>query len=70
MLWIIKEDRSYQIVSCNLFYNRKNKMHEIWASNAKGENFKLDEKRKREDVLLIKEAIDYAIETGETALRL
>lgn len=70
MLWIIKNDTSYQIVSCNMFHNIETGMHELWVTRHNGKNLKIEEDVEKEKVLLVKEAIDYAIEHNETTLRL
>lgn len=68
MLWVIKGDYSHQIVSCNI--HEDNGVFQLWVTRTNGKNIKLEESANREEVLLIKEAIDYAIEHREPTLRL
>jgi len=68
MLWIIKGDFSHQIVSCNIF--EEGDMYQLWVTRPNGKNLKLEEKADKAEIVLIKEAIDYAIEHGEPVLRL
>lgn len=70
MLWIIKGDTSHQIVSCNTFHNFETGLYELWVTRVNGKNLKLEENADKKEVLLIKDAIDFAIESGETTLRL
>ncbi len=68
MLWLIKENASHQIVSCNI--HNANNTFELWITRPNDKNLKIVESTQLEDVTTIKEAIDYAIENGIPALRL
>lgn len=68
MLWLIKEDASHQIMSCNI--HNANNTFELWITRPNDKNLKIAESTKQEDVAIIKEAIDYAIENSIPALRL
>lgn len=70
MLWLVTEDLSYQIISCNLHKNTENGEYEVWVTRPTGKNIKILSSSKLEDVKEIKEAIDYSIEHKEAALRL
>lgn len=68
MIWIIKNDMSHQIISCNI-HNEDNK-YQLWVTRPNGKNLKLEESVNKEEVMELKQAIDYAIEHNEQALRL
>lgn len=68
MLWLIKEDASHQIMSCNIHNN--NNSYELWVTRPNDKSLKIAESTQQEDIMTIKEAIDYAIENGIPALRL
>ena len=69
MLWIVtKDNASHCIISCNI--HEKDGMYQLWVTRANDKSLKLDESAKLEDITIIKEAIDFAIETGERVLRL
>lgn len=68
MIWIVKEDQSHEIISCNI--HEEGGMFQVWATRPNDKSFKLDENKDRKVVMEIKEAIDFAIERGEGALRL
>ncbi len=67
-MWIIKEDVSMEIIGCNIHHKENN--YELWVTRTNGKNYKLFENESLDEVNLYKEAIDYAIENKETALRL
>lgn len=73
MLWLKGTDKngdeySHAIVSCNTAF--KNDMHELWVTRPGGKSLFITKSKNKDEVLEIKEAIDYAIENGETMLRL
>lgn len=70
MLWIIKNDVSYEIVSCNKHFDDKNDVYQLWITRTNGKSIKILESINEDDISLAKGAIDYAIENKETALRL
>lgn len=70
MLWLIKEEASHQIMSCNVHMNDGSGNFELWITRPNDKNLKVAESADRADVIEIKEAIDFAIETGVSALRI
>ena len=68
MLWLIVEGASYQIIGCNI--HEKDGVHQLWVEQANGKPRKIAENTEKSEVTIIKGAIDYAIETNETTLRL
>ena len=68
MIWIVKGDFSHQIVSCNVHF--EDDKYQLWVTRVNGKSLKLDENVNKDEILVIKEAIDYAIEHKEHALRL
>lgn len=70
MLWIIKGEMSHQIISCNVHFNSETKKYELWVARPNGKSLKLQESTNEEEVVIIKEAIDFAIEHKDNVLRL
>lgn len=68
MIWLVINNESLQIVSCNI-HNSKEDVYELWVTRVNGKNLKIKEGTYGK-VAEIKEAIDYAIENNEKALRL
>lgn len=68
MLWLVKEETSYEIVSCNI--HEQDGIYQVWVTRPNGKSLKIDENVDKKEVIFIKEAIDFAIEKGEKALRL
>ncbi len=68
MIWIIKDEMSHQIISCNV--HLEDGKHQLWVTRPNGKSLKLQESEQKEEVMIIKEAIDFAIEHNEQALRL
>ena len=68
MLWLVTEESSNLIVSCNLHH--KNDMHSVWVERQNGKNMKVLESNDLDKVKEIRNAIDYAIETKEPTLDL
>lgn len=68
MFWLILDDVSHQIVSCNIHYN--NDKFELWVTRPNDKNLKIAESSDAEDIREIKEAIDFAIENNVKALRI
>ena len=67
MLWIVDDNASYQIISCNT--HDEGEISQLWITRPNGKSLKIREGSK-EEVRLFKEAIDWAIEHKETVLRL
>ena len=70
MIAIIKGNVTHYMISSNTNYNEKEDKHELWISRPNGKNLKIKESSDEEEIILIKEAIDYGIEHGEHAIRL
>lgn len=73
MLWLIIKNASHQIMSCNIHENKdenKNTSFQLWVTRPNGKNLKIKEDKDISIIKEIKEAIDYAVEHKETALRL
>lgn len=68
MFWLILDDVSHQIVSCNIHCN--NDKFELWVTRPNDKNLKITESFDAEDIREIKEAIDFAIENNFKALRI
>lgn len=68
MLWLITKNTSYEITSCNT--HNDNGTHQLWVTKSNGKSVKINESNNKQEINTIKDAIDYAIETKETALRL
>lgn len=71
MLWIIDTNQSHEIISCNIFDNLdKTGKFELWVTRPGGKSLIISESEDANDIFELKDAIDYAIETNERALRL
>lgn len=68
MLWLIVGDASHNIIGCNTC--EKNGMHQVWVERVNGKTLKVRESKNKNDVQIVKEAIDYAIENGHKTLNL
>lgn len=68
MIWLVINNESHQIVSCNI-HNSEKDVYELWVTRVNGKSLKIKEGT-YEKIVEIKEAIDYAIENDEKALRL
>jgi hypothetical protein len=68
MLWIVDGIASYEVSGCNI--HKKEDMFQLWIERKSGKTLMLRESTIVDEINLIKEAIDYAIEHGEPALRL
>lgn len=67
-MWLIDKEFSHEIISCNIHEN--DGVHELWVTRPNGKSLKIQENKDRAVVEELKEAIDYAIEHKESALRL
>ena len=65
MIWLIKGDESHNIVSCNVFENEEEEQYEVWVTRPNSKNLKIFTHELKKEASLLKEAIDYAIKTGE-----
>jgi len=68
MFWLIIGDVSHQIMSCNIHNN--NDKFELWVTRPNDKNLKIAESNDEADIREIKDAIDFAIEHGASALRI
>ncbi len=68
MLWIIIKGASYQIIGCNVHHEGDN--YQLWVERTNGKNLKIVESTNEEEVSVVKDAIDYAIQHGEPTLEL
>ena len=62
MIWIIVNDESHQIISCNI--HSADGRHQLWVTRPNGKNLKVLEKDTHSEIMEVKEAIDYAISSG------
>lgn len=63
MIWIINNEESHEIISCNTSYGEDDK-GELWITRPNGKNLRVF-RGSNYEVRELKEAIDYAIKTGE-----
>ena len=70
MLWLIDTDQSHEIISCNIFDNQTKGKYELWVTRPGGKSLIISESDDANEIYELKDAIDYAIETNERALRL
>lgn len=68
MLWLVIGDESHQIISCNV--HEEDGVYQLWISRPNGKNKKIDESKDKNEMILIKEAIDYAISKQDPILKL
>lgn len=67
-MWIIQEDSSHEIVSCNV--HEKDGIFQLWVTRPNDKSLKIMESDKEDVILEIKEAIDFAVIHGQNALEL
>ena len=65
MIWEIKGDESHEIMSSNMFENEEEEIFEVWITRPNGKNLKVFVHEDKDEAKLFKEALDYAIKTGE-----
>ncbi len=68
MLWLVLKNASHNIISCNTF--KEGDKHQLWVTRPNGKNLMILESTDENEITTAKNAIDYAIEQKETALRL
>ena len=68
MLWIVVKGASYQIISCNT--HKDGDKYQLWVERLNGKSLKIVESTDKNEVELVKEAIDYAIKHREPVLEL
>ena len=73
MLWLILKQASHQIMSCNIHNDvdkEGNPIYQLWITRPNGKSLKIEENKEKKFIEEIKNAIDFAIENKEPALRL
>lgn len=71
MLCLIKDKVSQTIISCNTHFDEKKELpFQLWGTRPGDKNFLIKESASEAEIIELKGAIDYAVESGETALRL
>lgn len=68
MIWLILGEASHQIIACNI--HEENNLFQLWVTRANGKTMKIQEHADKNEIIFVKEAIDYAIENGEKALKI
>ena len=68
-MWIVEDKLSYEIIGVNI-HTTVNNMHEVWATKKDGKTKLIKKSKDINEVSEIKEAIDYAIKTGDKVLEL
>lgn len=68
MLWLVIKGASHQIISCNI--HKESGLFQLWIERPNGKTLKISESKHLADVQEVKDAIDYAIKTGQPSLEL
>ena len=68
MLWLIIGNNSHEIISCNTC--ERDGKHQVWVERVNGKTLKVGEGENKQEITDIKEAIDFAIQTGHKTLSL
>lgn len=68
MIWLITKERSINVASCNV--HKEGDSYQLWVTYASNKSIKLKESKDEDEINLIKEAIDFAIENNDPVLRL
>lgn len=68
MLWLVMEEGSYQIISCNT--HKEGELYQLWVERPNHKSLKIIESNNMYDVQEAKDAIDYAIGQGHKVLEL
>lgn len=64
-MWLVMSSKSFEIKGINLHANEKNNKHELWVTKPDGKTVLVFESKDITAIIELKEAIDFAIETGE-----
>ena len=67
-MWIIQEEVSHEVISCNI--HQDGDIHQLWVTRSNGKSLKIMESKNKEEIITAKDAFDYAIEHGEPALHI
>lgn len=70
MLWLVLNGASHEIISTNMFEDKINNNHQLWVTRPGGKSLMIAENINKDEIETIKNAIDFAIESKETTLRL
>ena len=71
MIWLVTKNESFQITGQNLFHNKKEEQFELWGTRLiSGKTILIFASKEEEEVKLLRDAIDYAIEHGEKTFTL
>lgn len=71
MLWIIMSDTvSFAIVGSNTHFDRENHVFSVWGTKTDGTSMRIRESKVRDEIMEIKQAIDYAISSAHPSLDL
>jgi len=68
MLWLVINGESHQIIGCNT--HERNGKHQLWVERVNGKTMLISESKDKDEIDLVKDAIDYAIENKDNILRL
>ncbi len=67
MIWLVKDDASYQVTGCNI--GNKDGLFQLWVERPNTKSLKVAESADKELIKLHKEAIDHAISIGDPIYR-
>ena len=68
-MWIVEDNLSYEIIGVNIHETSKG-LFEIWVTKKDNKTKLVKRSNDKEEIQLIKEAIDYAIKIGDKVLEL
>lgn len=68
MLWLINKGASHQIIGCNI--HKEEGKFQLWVERVNGKTLKVVESADKGTVEEVKDAIDFAIESGHKTLEL
>ena len=69
-MWLKEKHKTTNIVGINTHYNDKTSAYELWATKNDGKTFLVISSEKEGEVLELKEAMDFAIETNQSVFEL
>ena len=68
-MWIMEDSLSYEIIGVNI-HETSEGLFEIWVTKKDNKTKLVKRSNDKEEIQLIKEAIDYAIKIGDKVLEL
>lgn len=68
-MWIVEDSLSYEIIGVNI-HETSEGLFEIWVTKKDNKTKLVKRSDDKEEIQLIKEAIDYAIKIGDKVLEL